>query len=357
MSVELKSVSAIILAAVCGFGIPKCIAQSAPESTASVACPQRVSEFERQRNTAVRLLKAGKAADALQALSSAYMLCPVDYQNAYDLAVAEVHTGENDKARSLIVELLQNQNRADLHTLLGRLYSSEKNHRAAAAQFQQAAELVQSEPNIFDFGTSLFKIDWGAAEKILRFGIEKYPTSVRLHVALGTALYGQSMPDEGAAILCKAAEIDGSDPHPMEILADTEVIPLTLLPKVVSLFASLRGRYPNDGTLLFDYTMARSGRWSGSKDVVPPGFVEAISNALLLNPRLPQAYYVLGLVNAEEEQYNSAITLFKKAIELKPDKDEYHYRLAFAYRKVGDESAAKEEIQLFRELHSRNSAP
>jgi Flp pilus assembly protein TadD len=143
----------------------------------------------------------------------------------------------------------------------------------------------------------------------------------------------------------------------MEILANTEVIPPALLPRVLSLLESVLHRYPNDGTLLLDYTMAKSRRWSGEKDAVPSGFVEAITKASVLNPRLSQAFFVLGLVDAQNGDYRTAVTHFKKAIALKPDKDEYHYHLSFAYRQTGSEPGAQEEMRLFRELHKQNSTP
>lgn len=60
----------------------------------------------KQRDAALRLLKGGNTNGALRPLSSAYKLCPADHQNTYDLALAEVLTGEYEKARSLVGDLL-----------------------------------------------------------------------------------------------------------------------------------------------------------------------------------------------------------------------------------------------------------
>ncbi len=76
-------------------------------------------------------------------------------------------------------------------------------------------------------------------------------------------LHGKSL--EGAQLLCEAEDLNPSDPHPMEILADTEIVPPALAPKITSQLASLHKRYPNDGLILFDYTMVQSGRWSNDK--------------------------------------------------------------------------------------------
>jgi tetratricopeptide (TPR) repeat protein len=174
-------------------------------------------------------------------------------------------------------------------------------------------------------------------------------------VALGAVLYVEGKSLEGAQLLCDAEDLNPSDPHPLEILAETEIIPPTLLPGVTSRFASLRRRYPDDGLILFDYTMVKSGRWSNHKDAVPPHFTDSLKAALSLNPRLPQVYYQLGLVYAQQGKYAEEIRALKKAISLDPIEDEYHYRLAFAYRKSGDEEKFHEELDEFQKLNHKNS--
>ena len=89
-----------------------------------------------------------------------------------------------------------------------------------------------SETNVFDFGMSLFHLDHNPAITILRYGVQKYPQSVKVHVALGVVLYADGKSLEGAQHLPEAEELNPSDPHPMEILADTEIIPPALVPKI-----------------------------------------------------------------------------------------------------------------------------
>jgi tetratricopeptide (TPR) repeat protein len=165
-------------------------------------------------------------------------------------------------------------------------------------------------------------------------------------------LYADGKSFEGAQLLCEAQELNPSDPHPMELLAETEIVPPELAPRVTSLFADLRKRYENDGLILYDYTMVQSGRWSNSTDPLPPHFVDSLEAALRLNPKLPQAYFELSLIAEQQKNYAEEIRLLKKAIALDPNKEEYHYRLAFAYRKSGDEAKFREELNEFQKLHS-----
>jgi tetratricopeptide (TPR) repeat protein len=202
---------------------------------------------------------------------------------------------------------------------------------------------------------SLLHLDQNAAITIFRYGLEKYPKSVKIHVALGAALYASGKSLEGAQLLCDAEDLNPSDPHPMEILSDTEIVPPTLAPRITSQLASLHQKYPQDGLVLFDYTMAQSGRWSNNKAALPPHFIESLKEALTLNPKLPQAYFQLGLVYGDQGKYADAIHVLKKAIALDPANDEYHYRLAFAYRKSGDEQKFREELDEFQKLHGKDA--
>jgi tetratricopeptide (TPR) repeat protein len=303
--------------------------------------------------TAHHAVEAGNFARAVELLLDVYARCP-SYESGRELADAEINAGQFETAKTLLTTLLEQQDRADLHNLLGKAEAGEKNDKAAAIEYQKAATIDPSETNVFDFGMSLFHLDHNAAITILRYGVQKYPQSVRLHVALGVVLYADGKSLEGAQLLVEAEDLNPSDPHPMELLSDTEIVPPTLAPKVVALFASLRKKYPNDGLILFDYTMAQSGRWSNAKDAMPPHFAESLQEAIRLNPKLPQAYFQLGLVYGQQGKYGEEIRVLQKAISLDPTKEEYYYRLAFAYRKTGDEEKFRQALDEFQKLHGKN---
>ncbi len=71
-----------------------------------------------------------------------------------------------------------------------------------------------------------------------------------------------------------------------------------------------------------------------------------------MNPKLPQAYFQLSLIAKQQENYAEEIRFLKKAIALDPSKEDYHYRLAFAYRESGDEAKFREELNEFQKLHA-----
>lgn len=307
-------------------------------------------ECSQKRAEVVALAKTGSSSRAVNLLTDLYAKCP-GYENARDLADAEVEAGQYEVAKALATSLLEQEDRSELHTILGKAETAQKNYKAAALEYQKAAEMEPSENNVFNFGMALFHLDHNAAITILRYGVEKYPDSVRLRVALGTVLYTDGKSLEGAQLLCEAEELNPSDPHPMELLAETEIVPPELGPRVTALFADLHKKYERDGLILYDYTMVQSGRWSNGTSPPPPHFADSLEAALKLDPKLPQPYFQLSLLAGQKKNYAEEIRLLKKAIALDPSKEEYHYRLAFAYRKSGDEAQFREELKEFQKLH------
>lgn len=100
----------------------------------------------------------GETAKALPLLEAAHNACPSNYDTARVLAAAEIAAGDLAPAQALISSLLQQQDRAELHDLLERIASAKQDYKTAALQHQTAATMDQSESNIFDFGTALFRL-------------------------------------------------------------------------------------------------------------------------------------------------------------------------------------------------------
>ena len=187
-------------------------------------------DFRRQHQQGLKLLQQGNPAAAVRILKRHLELCPEEAESSRDLANAELAAGDPGSAETLVKTLLTKQNTAELHNLLGAIEAAESEPKAAASEYQIAATMQPNEQNIFDFGTSLMKLDFRAAGSVLGYGTKQFHTSVKRTVAYGLALYAQDRVQEGAEALCKAAELDPTDVHPMEVLADTETIPRALLP-------------------------------------------------------------------------------------------------------------------------------
>ena len=224
----------------------------------------------------------------------------------------------------------------------------------AALEAQRKAEADPSEANLFFYASSLMKLDYASAEKIYKYAIGKYPDSVRLHAGLASALWAQGRRDEAAAELCRAAEIAPDDPHPLEFLVQTEYIPAALSHQVAEGLRRLRRRYPQDGLILFDYEMVVSNRFTPDA-ALPEDFVAAMQEAIRLTPRLPQAYFQLGLAYEQQKAYAQALPALRQAVQLAPRNEQYRYSLAMLYRKTGNKEAFHREMSAFLKLRDAAS--
>ena len=324
-----------------------------PPTSAGVTFCDSLPEVQKQRQQAVTLTRRGKPAAAVRLLERSHQLCPEDADTSRDLASAELAAGDLGAAEMLVKLLLARQNTAELHTLLGAIEAERKEPRVAASEYQIAAAMQPSEQTLFDFGTSLMRLDFGAAASVLAYGTKQFPTSVKLQVAYGLALYAQDRAQEGAEALCHAAELDPTDVHPMEVLADTETIPSALLPRVVSHLSSLSQQHPSDGLLLFDLTMERSGVWSGNKFKATAELVRDLHRALVLSPDMPRVYLALAAVYHDQKRIPEEVRALQHALALAPEEAKIRYRLAFAYRESGDQQRFEQELRVYQTLHAK----
>ena len=322
------------------------------EGHAPAHCDGSLSDFTKDRASAAERVRAGDFSGGRDLMERAYRICQ-DHTVGVELAELEISAGDSDAAERLIDDLLQQKDTAELHEMLGGIEASRRHVKEAAEQYQVAAQLQPSEDYIFAFGTSLMKLDFAAAMKVLAYGLQVYPSSVKMHVGLALALYAQDRTDEGAKLLCDAASLDPLDVHPMEVLADTGVVPPSLQLEVQRHLANLHERYPADGTILFDYAMVKAGRWSGDGTGATPELVSQLKAALALDPRLAKAFFELSVIDDQKKNLEAEISDLKSAIAIDPDVPQYHFRLAFAYRQAGDPDAFRNELKRYQELHGR----
>lgn len=224
----------------------------------------------------------------------------------------------------------------------------------AALEAQRKAEADPSEENLFNYASSLMKVNYAAAETIYRHAVSKYPDSVRLHAGLASALWAQLKRDEGAVELCRAAQVAPDDPHPLEFLVSTGHIPEALYQQVIDGLSHLRVRYPQDGLILFDYEMVASRRYSNATKI-PDDFLPTLEEAVRLTPNLPEAYFQMSLVYDEQKKYSEEVNVLRHSVELAPQNEQYRYNLAMAFKRMGDKTAFLRELSIFEKMHKEST--
>jgi tetratricopeptide (TPR) repeat protein len=141
---------------------------------------------------------------------------------------------------------------------------------------------------------------------------------------------------------------------PLEYLLRTQAIPPAMAERVADGLLRLHRMYPQNGLILFDYGMALSNRYIDSTSPLPSDFIEQLKEAVRLNPRLPEAYFQLGLVYDERKSYADEVEVLRRAVQLSPLDEQYRYHLAMAYKRLGNKAAFLQEMSTIQQMLSQS---
>lgn len=289
---------------------------------------------------------------AIPYLEKAWKLDPANYPNGYDLALVYFDTGAPEKSRAVIDALIRQQDRAELHDLLGDVEESAGHVNEAVHQYETAARMDPSEKNLFDLGTDLLKHGGIApALKVFTFGVERYPSSAKLRVGLGVAYYSLGQYGEAVETLCKAVDLDPKDPKPLDFLGRMYDISPQYADEVTKDLARFAALYPDNSAANYYYALSLRKRSSGSDLKTSKQAAESyLLRAVKLRPNFADAHYELGLLYEDGGQDVEAIRHYELAIKYAPTLAKAHYRLARLYKKSGRELLAQKEFQTLKAL-------
>src|SRR5258708_29549685 len=75
-----------------------------------------------------------------------------------------------------------------------------------------------------------------------------------------------------------------------------------------------------------------------------------LMSGVRLDARLGDAYLQLGSLHSEQKDLPKAISDYQRAIQVDPNAETAHYRLAQAYRQKGEPDKARAELKVYDEL-------
>jgi tetratricopeptide (TPR) repeat protein len=260
---------------------------------------------------------------------------------------------EAERTRAAIAH----EDRAELHHSLADIDEKLGQPLDAVREYQRAAEMDPSEPNLFDWGAELLlhRAPQPAIE-VFTQGHQLFPSSSRMLVSLGVAWYAEGSNDQAARRLGEAADLNPGDSVPYIFLGkiqSAEATPSATIAEKLARFARLQ---PDNAMANYYYAVTLWKRRTGLAD--DPNLAQArslLENAIRLEPKLGAAYLQLGILYAAGNDLPRAISNYQKAIEANPRLEEAHYRLAHAYRLTGQTPQAQEELRLYQELEKTSA--
>ena len=241
---------------------------------------------------------------------------------------------------------------AEQHRLLGDAEERLGNSLEAAREYQRAAELNPSEPNLFDWGTELLL--HRAAEpaiEVFTEGNRMFPRSVRMLVALGAAWYANGSYDRAAEHLCEASDLNPDDPNPYLFMGKMQAAETAPSEAIVERLSRFVSRQPQNALANYYYAVSLRQRRKSPENAADFAQVKSLlEKAVSLDPKLGLAYLQLGILYSEQRDFAKAISAYRRAIESAPQMEQAHYRLAQAYRQSGESSKAQAELQTYEKI-------
>ncbi len=327
-------------------------AASAKEKLLRDRAEREPRSFEANHLLGKELEASGKARDAIPYLQRAAELKSSDYENSFDLALANAHAGNYERARDRTQALLVNDDKAELHHLLGDVQEKLGNSLEAVREYQRAAESDPREPYLFDWGSELLLHHAPEpAVEVFSEGNRLFPHSERMLIGLGAAWFARGSYDQAVQRICQASDLNPHDSTPYLFLG--KMLPAEPEPsvEVVEKLHRFLAQQPENSEANYYYAVALGKLRKGPQDTASASQVESLlRNVIHLDPKFGAAHFQLGILHSEQKDYSRAIADYQQAIHSDPQMEEAHYRLAQAYRQAGDAAKADAELKLYDEI-------
>ena len=276
----------------------------------------------------------------------------------YQSAIQLEEKGDSSGARDLTQKALAAGDDAEGHHLLGDLDEKLNDPLDAVREYERAARMYPSEQNYFDWASELLlhKAAQPAVEVFTK-GANLHPQSARMLAGLGAAQYAVRSYEDAARSLCKASDLKPSESAPYLFLGQMEKTVNAPLPCAEEKLAQFAQQQPANAAANYYYAVSLLKR---EKDAGASGDPRAaqtlLEKSVRLDPKYGAAYVELGALAMQRGDFAQAIKNYQQAIAVSPQLSEAHYRLSLAYKRSGDDAAAKREMETYQSAEKAESA-
>ena len=151
--------------------------------------------------------------------------------------------------------------------------------------------------------------------------------------------------------LCEASDLNPDDPEPYLFLGKMQAVQTTQSEALTERLGRFARLQPENALANYYYAVSLWKRRKSPEDVADLAQVTSLlEKAVRLDPKLGPGYLQLGVLYSERKDFLNAILAYQQAIAATPRLEEAHYRLAQAYRQVGEASKAQGELQLYEQI-------
>jgi tetratricopeptide (TPR) repeat protein len=300
--------------------------------------------------------------DVERSLRAALGRQPDSFQANYDLGKALAESGRDAEAIPFLrkaaaqAEKTNVSGQPELFHQLGEVEERSGKPLDAVHDYQRAAELDPSERNLFDLGAELLShraLD--PATAIFTKGAALFPQSSRMLLGLGVAWYARGNYEKAATNLIAASNLEPANPAPYIFMGKTLTVQTGAPEGYVTALKRFAELQPDNALANYYYALALKKQRNGASDAASAAQIQALlKKSVELDPRLAEGFLQLGVLLSERGDFPQAIEEYNKAINANPQLEEPHYRLAQAYRRLGEQEEAQEQLKLYEQLSKQS---
>lgn len=232
------------------------------------------------------------------------------------------------------------------------IFSGAPRQRANSSEPTPAA----AEPSLRSAEALLVRRDFTGAAGEFGIALRRNPRSGRAAAGLGLALYGEGKYTAAIDALERAATLAPADPAPPMLMAEAARFAPARQPEVARRLAAFAAGHAASASGHYAYAIVLWELFRHNHD--PQTFALAraeCERAASLNPGNAGALNQLGVIYDHQGRWADAVSAYRKASRLDPDRASTRYRLARDLFREGRTEQARGEMKIYETLRSRAS--
>lgn len=286
-----------------------------------------------------------KPDEAARSFLVALELKPADADLKLDCAAALLAADRVDEAQGILSAFADADRSARAQSLLGEVCEKEGKSKEAAEHFAHAAALDPSEENAWMLGVEFLR-HWifDAAATEFEAASVKFPASKRLRLGLGAALFGDAKYEKVIPVFALLLKDEPDNAMYARFLGISCNAPIQTSSPYCAALVTYAESHRSDAEVA---TYAASSLMAQNASAQNTDLARRLlERALARNPDLPEAQLQMGVVLQDESDWKGSIVYLERALQLKPDFAQAHYRLALAYWRTGRKEDGQAQMEL-----------
>jgi len=219
-------------------------------------------------------------------------------------------------------------------------------HSARLQEYERTFQADPSEQHRYDLGVELLLHgDLASSLQLFKEGVANNPRSAKLWIGLGVVLYSGGHAEDAVRAFLSATDLNPADPRPYLFLGKAYGISNNLSAEVnarLNRWVQLEPR--NSRAYYYCALSLWEGKGNAGGDQGMGKIESLLKESVSLDPTFPLAHFQLGNLYSAANRLPEAIGEYQRAVALKSDWADAHYRLGEAYIRAGDKELGQQQL-------------